>query len=360
MALSKVNPNFVEQTPYGRRNLIINGAMQVAQRGTSISGVATAYLIDRFQCASNAADWAMDRSTDVPSNEQFTYSIKISPTSIKTPSSGTYAVLGQGIEGQNMAHLKWGTSNAQPIVITFWVKSSKTGIYTYCIKNSAANRSYITEYTINTADTWEKKTIYVNGDTSGSWPADNSRGMTNDFWLAGENVNSSNLDSWRPNNQNMSSNQVNFFDNTSNEFYFTGLQVEVGDIATPFEHRSYGEDLVICKRYFQQSGAGSPAKANSTTEFWVGVTFSTQMRANPALSFNYPNNTVRIFEFGIGNRDSDSTPNLSSAYYNPTGCLLRMGNFSGISAGDTGITGGSSDGAVGGESALTFNFDAEL
>ena len=290
MALSKVNPNFVEQTPYGRRNLIINGAMQVAQRGTSISGVATAYLIDRFQCASNAADWAMDRSTDVPSNEQFTYSIKISPTSIKTPSSGTYAVLGQGIEGQNMAHLKWGTSNAQPIVITFWVKSSKTGIYTYCIKNSAANRSYITEYTINTADTWEKKTIYVNGDTSGSWPADNSRGMTNDFWLAGENVNSSNLDSWRPNNQNMSSNQVNFFDNTSNEFYFTGLQVEVGDIATPFEHRSYGEELALCQRYFRKvvDGADTATFMNfhawSANECIGALNLGGPMRATPTMS----------------------------------------------------------------------------
>ena len=139
-------------------------------------------------------------------------------------------------------------------------------------------------------------------------------------------------------------------------FHLTGVQLELGSVATDFEHRSYGEELAACQRYYEQTGAGATAKANSTTEFWIGHKFSVTKRANPTASIIDPNSYVRVYEFGVADRNSDSTPTISATIANVNGAVTRVGTFSGITGGDTGILGGK-DGNSG---ASTFAFDAEL
>jgi hypothetical protein len=258
MALSKVNPNFVSQL--GRRNLIINGDMRIAQRGTGAFTANSSYPVDRWNMISNVTDFTTTQDSAVPTGKGFTNSIKIQPTATKSPSASTYSRIGYSIEGYDGVSLCWGTSGAKTATISFWVKSSVTGTYSICVKNGAANKSVVQDYTISVADTWEYKTITIPPETSGTWDSVNGRFAYIDVWLAGQGSQTSTTGSWISSNANMSNNQVNFFSSTSNTFNITGFQLEVGDTATPFEHRSYGEELAACQRYFQKSKTGTPTQ----------------------------------------------------------------------------------------------------
>ena len=247
------NVTAVKTTGVGKgKNIIINGDMRIAQRGTAAVTTSGAFTVDRWKNISNANDFSAQQSSTVPSGQGFYKSIYITPTSTKSPGSGTYFFTSHYIEGFNIGQLGWGTSGARTVTLSFWVRSSKTGIYTVGLKNADATRSRQQEYTISSANTWEKKTITITGETSGSWPIDNTRGLALDFCLAGNASATSTLGSWISANSNMSTNQVNFFDSTSNQFYLTGVQLELGTQATDFEHRSHGEEHINCCRYFQQ------------------------------------------------------------------------------------------------------------
>ncbi len=150
------------------RNMIINGAMQVAQRGTGAFTANGDRPVDRWQMISNATDFTTTQDSTVPVGKGFTKSVKIQPTATKSPSSSTYARIGYSIEGYDGASLCWGTSGAKSATISFWVRASVTGIYSIGIKNASANRSICLEYTIDIADTWEYKTITFSGVTDGT------------------------------------------------------------------------------------------------------------------------------------------------------------------------------------------------
>lgn len=276
---------------FGMRNRIINGAMVVAQRGTSAVTTSGSFPVDRFGALSNANDFTSQQNTTVPSNGNFVYSVSIQPTSTKTPGAGTYAAIATNVEGLNMQGLGWGTASAKPVTVSFWVRSTKTGTYSIGTKNADASRSWCQEYTINASNTWEFKTYTITGCPDGSWPLDNSRGLTLDFWLSGQNTQTSTIGSWISGNANMSSNQVNFFDSTSNVFYITGVQLEVGNSPTPFDYRSYGAELVLCQRYFwrQTGGVGIPSIGAglciSSTNARIHVKNLTRMRASPTYSY---------------------------------------------------------------------------
>jgi hypothetical protein len=279
------------------RNRIINGAMVIAQRGTSAVTTSGSFPVDRFSAASNANDFTAIQNTTVPSSDTFVYSVSIQPTATKTPSASTYAAISTNVEGFNMQGLGWGTSSAKAVTVSFWVRSSKTGTYSISTKNAGASRTWCQEYTINSANTWEQKTYTITGCPDGSWPLDNTRGMTLDFWLAGQNTQSSTVGSWYSGNINMSSNQVNFFDSTSNTFYITGVQLEAGTTASPFEYRQYGTELGLCQRYFQTWGGNSTYEriatgyAVSSTQIEVFVPrYYAPMRSAPSLSVNSASN----------------------------------------------------------------------
>lgn len=290
MALTKVRLGGFEPQYVGRRNLIINGAMQVAQRGTSFTSIANnAYSLDRwlyYEVGDSVSD--ASQSTDTPNNN-FKNSLKLDVQTADTSvATGDLTCFLQKIEGQNVYQLGWGTSDAKTVTLSFWVKSTKTGIHSGAFKNSAQDRSYVFEYTVNVSNTWEHKTITVAGDTTGTWLTTNGIGVQVTFALmAGTNFTKT-AGSWGAGNNYGSDNQVNVMDSASNEWYITGVQLEVGSVATPFEHRSYAEELTLCQRYYWRStGANFHAIGSglcqSSTEGRATIPNPVDMRATPTL-----------------------------------------------------------------------------
>lgn len=289
MALSKILPASQEQYA-GARNLIINGAFQVAQRGTSETGVTTGnykQAPDRFRLeATSAGTWTVSQSTTAP--EGFSNSYKFECTTANgSLSAGSKLSLLQRIEGQNLQHLKKGTSNAESITVSFWVRSSKTGTYIVQLKDQDNTRSYSQAYTISSANTWEYKTLTYAGDTTGSLDNDNSDSLRIFWWLvAGTDFTSGTLaTAWESNtNANRAVGQVNLADSTSNDWYITGVQLEVGEQATPFEHRSYGDELARCKRYYQDYNGATYYSSYGATYNYVTVELHPEMRATPTVT----------------------------------------------------------------------------
>ncbi len=258
------------------RNLIINGAMQVAQRGTSQTGVTSGGYKDapdRFKIeADSAGTWTLSQSTTAP--DGFSYSYKFDCTTANTSlSAGSKLSISQRIEGQDLQHLKKGTSGAESITLSFWVRSAKTGTYIVQLKDQDNTRTYSQAYTISSADTWEHKTLTYAGDTTGAFDNDNADSFRIFWWLvAGTDYTSGTLaTAWQAHDHpDRAVGQVNLADSTSNEWYITGTQLEVGDTATPFEHRSYGDELARCQRYFYQTLTGAAYQRHG-----LGVAIST-------------------------------------------------------------------------------------
>ena len=306
MALTKVDQTMVSDQVFGRRNLIVNGAMRVAQRGTSSSSISSGgdYLtIDRFRFSmSSAGTWDISRSATVPSGEGFAYSQKIDCTTADSSlDASNYLIYLTALEGQNLQHAKFGTSSAEKLTLSFWVRSAKTGTYVVEFINSAAGgtRTQSQSYTISSADTWEKKTITIDGDTATAFDNSTAADLSLYFWLAaGSNYSGGTLNtSWNSStNANRAAGLVNLADSTSNDWYITGIQLEVGDNATPFEHLSYGEDLALCQRYFFKavpSGAlvawAHPLTTGDTIYRRCTLAFPVEMRDHPTITFTSAN-----------------------------------------------------------------------
>ena len=241
----------------GNRNLIINGAMQVAQRGDS-TGITTSgyYACDRYNFTlSSLGTWSVSQSSTAPTG--FANSLKLEATTADaSPAASDFALLAHKFEGQNLQHLKKGTSSAESITLSFWVRSSKTGTYIVEIRDNDNTRIICSSYTINSADTFEYKTLTFAGDTVGSLDDDNALSFQCIWWLAsGTDFTSGTLaTSWASStNANRAVGQVNLADTANATWYITGVQLEVGEQATPFEHRSFGDELARCKRYYQKS-----------------------------------------------------------------------------------------------------------
>ena len=236
------------------RNLIINGEMKVSQRGTSFSALANnAYSTDRwlyYEIGDSVI--TASQATDTPTNN-FKNSLKADVTTADASvAAGDLSCFLQKIEGLNCSALGWGTAQAKSVTLSFWVKSPKTGTHSIALKNSAQDRSYVAEYTIDSADTWEHQSITVAGDTSGTWLTTTGIGLQVVICLMAGTDFTKSAGSWGAGNDYGSDNQVNCVDNTSNDFYFTGVQLEIGSAATPFEHElSYTETLQKCQRYYQ-------------------------------------------------------------------------------------------------------------
>ena len=290
---------------HGQRNLIINGAMQVAQRATSVTSQTSNnvyHTVDRFVAEVSGATYDMSQSTTVPSGQGFSYSLKTVLDGAFTPSAAQYFVpFEQRIEGQNLQHLAYGTSDAKSVTLSFWIRSSKTGTYVveFSNFNSTQSRKYSKQYTINAADTWEYKTLTWEGDTVSSF--DNNNGLEGAFywWItAGTNFTSGTIPSgWE--NSTTANRAVgvptSLADN--DEYYLTGVQLEVGEQATPFEHRSFHDEVMSCQRYYAQSGGPAEPFASGNYSYqgdmashgssngWHGAVFlPTTMRDNPTMT----------------------------------------------------------------------------
>ena len=331
MSLVKVKSRGTDNIGGGRRNLVMNGAMRVAQRGASNGGTSTEgyKLTDRWRQTNDntSATWNHTQSTDVPSGQGFASSYKIAPGSADTSLASNCQIrLEQRWEGQDLQHLKKGTSNALSTTLSFWVKSVQTGTFVVNLQDTDNSRLIAKTYTVNTTNTWEKKVIHFAGDTTGALTNDNNLSMVLHFYLsAGSDYTSGTLaTSWASiTNANRAAGQtVDLASSTSNAFYLTGVQWETGDSASDFEHLSYGEELRLCRRYFENSNqTGRIAYLNHTvytsTSAYCTYFFDVEKRAQPTITHGssswriYQNGTLIANANGTGGTDGIGQRNFS-------------------------------------------------
>lgn len=327
--------NVYDDGALSNRNLIINGAMVISQRygAASQSPAPSGYGIDRWATyKSGAGTFSIQQSTDGPSG--FSNSALITVTSNSTPSGGDYYIFQHPIEGYNMSQLDWGASGAKDVTLSFWVKSSVTGTFGGSLRSSTGNYSYVFEYTVNSSSTWEYKSVNISGATVDTWNSTNGSGINLLFSLGqGTTYATSTVGSWTAGNFHSSTTETDFIANAAATLQITGVQLEVGDTATPFEHRSYSDQLQSCMRYYEkQTGLqsceqGIVARTTTTREHvekWAVV-----KRAIPSVTFS----TQGYYCYSTGTVDTGTGTNVTfatahGALLGTTGCVSRA-------AGDT-------------------------
>jgi len=299
------------------RNIIINGDMSIAQRGTSATGLTgSGYnTCDRWRSQiSSAGTWSQSQSTEVPSGQGFATSYKWDCTTADASlAAGDSIIFQQRVEAQFLQYLKKGTSNAESLTLSFWVRSNKTGTYIANLYDEN-NRNISKAYTISAADTWEKKTLTFAGDTSGAFGNDNAIGLYVQFFLAaGSNYTSGTLaTSWESYTAaNQAVGQVNLADSTSNEWFITGVQLEAGTSASDFEFLPVDVNFTRCQRYYQVLAPGG-VKYIPIVQYQAGFrslaqTFPTEMRTAPTF-------TVDTYNGFTSFNGSELTTNTIHAY----------------------------------------------
>jgi len=311
------------QTALSNRNLVINGAMTVAQRGTSAATLGTSgqtFRADRFQVEQGsvtANNGTIEVATDAPTG--FEYSTKVTAGSSVTFNSTGFAALNYRIEGQDVKQLASGTSSPKSATLSFYVKSSVTGTYSLNITkyDGSTERFYVKTYTINSANTWEYKTVTVENESSYSasewmrlyWQLGGDSGAYTA--TAGTFVNSNAA-------KRGTSAQPDMISTSGATFLLTGIQLEVGEQATPFEHRSYGDELARCQRYYQQQGrdgsAGRLFGVQQASNYGIlGIDFPQTMRAAPTFTLYGTNSTTGNITVGGASAASTIAANATNS-----------------------------------------------
>jgi hypothetical protein len=287
----------------GFRNRIINGDMRIDQRnaGASITlpDSTTTYTLDRWFAFENGSMvFSIQRSSTAPTS--FTNSILITTTTGAAAGASERSQLCSRIEGFNVADLNWGTANAKTVTLSFWIRSSLTGQFGGSLQNVNADRSYPFSFTISAANTFEYKTITISGDTTGTWATDNSTGIQLNFDLGMGSSLLGTAGAWVAADYRGATGDTKLSGTTGATMYITGVQLEVGSVATPFERRDYGTELILCQRYyykktgalFQTFGMGY---ADSTTVALIQIYHPIEMRAAPTIAMG---GTLRLVPGG--------------------------------------------------------------
>ncbi len=298
MAVSRINEAGLNVNQYGNRNLIINGAMQVAQRATSATGVGSGFAyptLDRYKIVPSTSGRAtMTQTADGPAG--FANCLKLECTTADTSiAAGEYFNLRQSLEGQDVQRLKKGTSSAEKITVSFYVKGNAAATY-QCELSDQDNTRYNGQTFAVTTD-WTRVILTFDGDTTGALDDDTARSLDLNIWLhAGSTYTGGTFTSntWQTTDNQRVGSITSFFDSTSRTFFITGLQMEVGDTATDFEHRTFGDELQRCSRYYQKTKAASDttklfglvyigADAGGVSYGTLAVPLVTTMRTVPSL-----------------------------------------------------------------------------
>ena len=296
VTIGKLNDNATQL--FGFRNRIINGDMRIDQRNAgasvAVANNTVAFSADRWM-AYYFTDGAFSVQQTSVAPSGFTNSLRVTVTTADASlASDQYGSLQQRIEGFNASDLMYGTANAQTTTLSFWVRSSVTGQYGGSFTNSNFSRSYPFSYTINAADTWEQKTITVLGDTTGTWDTTNGTGIRISFALGVGSNAVGTANAWASATLISATGQVNMLGTSGATFYITGVQLEAGSVATPFERRPYGTELALCERFYsKQSTTGTGNQGDfasglqtNTTSGIAYIKFSTKMRASPTVTFS--------------------------------------------------------------------------
>jgi hypothetical protein len=339
---------------HSNRNLAINGAMRVAQRGTSTTisssnntNVSGVYTVDRMKLDAYVGSerYTLSQETDAPTGSGFTKSFKIKTSTADTSANaGTYAMFKYQIEGQDLQHLLKGTSSAKPLTFSFWVKGNTN--YTPVAELKDNTNTRINVQTFNVTSSWTKVTLtYVGDTTGGSIDNDNTAGLSFNVWLKAAAFYSGGTspaqNTWVPqSNQNIRAALLTFDigASTDNFFQITGLQIEVGDVASSFEHRSFGDELQRCKRYYQKIVDGSDdadevigvAHAWNSVQAEVSLRWDVEMRATPTLKQGVGTNYYRVL---INSVNKYTNQWLEYRFTRRSGMLYNT-NFTGLGGGN--------------------------
>jgi hypothetical protein len=322
----------------GFRNRIINGAMVISQRngttGTLITG-DNQYALDRWTYRTNlTSKFTSTQSTNAPTG--FYNSNQTTVTTSATPSAGEYASLKHSIEGYNIIDFAFGTADAKPITLSFWVRSSVVGTYGARVGNENLTQTFVFQYTVNAANTWEQKTITIGGSTTGTWNVTTAIGLAVQFDLgSGSAFETNTLNTWQNADAIRTPTNVKLVTNSGATWYVTGVQLEKGNIATSFDVRPFGTELQLCQRYYQQIGKSNNVGyqpygvgvCTTTTETSIMINLPVMMRSNPTFTFTGANNTFA----GTGGTTVSS---VVSDIMSPTTILYQAIVASGLTAGN--------------------------
>lgn len=329
-------------SPYGLKNRIINGDMRIDQRnaGASVTQTtSTVYTLDRWVSYGTVTSkfTTQQNAGSVTPPAGFTNYLGITSSSAYTVGSTDVFVIGQKIEGYNISDLAFGTANAKTITISFWVRSSLTGTFGATLSNNAFDRGYPFTYTISSANTWEQKTVTITGDTTGTWTTTNTTGLTLWFGLGCGSSVSGTAGSWQAAGYYSATGATSVVGTNGATFYITGVQLEIGSTATPFERRMYGQELINCQRYYWRlTSSGSdtwiPAWTTTTTQARAMFQFPVIMRASPTAVETSGTAT----DYGVTSTTSTVNCNAVPAFGGASSTFMALLNFgvaSGLTAG---------------------------
>jgi len=356
--LAKAGETLTNQ-PSGRKNLVTNGAMQVAQRSASVTGLGAAsgyHTLDRFSvdigATASAGRYTMTQTADGPSG--FANCLKLDCTTADTSiAAGEALFIQQRFEGQDLQQLKKGTSDAESVTVSFYVKGDQAATYTCELFDHDNSRAIAQSFAVTTD--WNRIELTFAADTTDPLNDDNALSFELAFWLHGGSTYTGGTfssNAWKDNVQNtrLSDSQTSFFDSTDREFFITGVQMEIGSQATNFEHRSFGEELLLCERYFQSLVNGELiGSKNTAARMRIAGKLKPQMRATPTVTRTSDD---VVFQGVAASITSTSTTAAQAATSTNKNMAFDLGGFSSLA-----------DRSFGGADNQTdpvFNCDAEL
>ena len=341
MAVSRINEAGLNVNQYGNRNLIINGAMKVAQRGTSSTGLGASagyFTVDRYNSAFSGTAGRLTMTQDSSAPSGFANSVKLDVTTADTSvAAGEYFIFQQRIEGQNLQQFAKGTSDAKPFAVSFYVKGNASATYVAELYDSDNSRHINKTFSVTTD--WTRVELFFSADTTGAFNDDNASSLELNIWLhAGTNFTSGSLQTtWGTTSQTSRAVGISsIFDSTDRTFFLTGVQLEVGDTATDFEHRTFDDELRRCKRYFESKSFTTFVEigySNGTTSAHCILPYL-EKRAAPTVTLPTAGQSTNQLTFRTPTGSNPSTTGSNTAYdLTTTQGRIQGASYAGLTAG---------------------------